>query len=230
VSNDIRDLLSRMADRAAPDALADVLVIGSGPAAPPAPEPGERQRHVSQPYKLPEPGNATTAASVLLGCSAFPLWWLHKSPRGTERPLPLLATKTMSECLPDLPRYVRQRDDKWQGADHPDGPWRPIPAPQSGLPWPVPSAAQTAALSPAAQAVKDAALAMYGDCNIRRLAWPLDMPVVAATLRAVAGQVVPKQPSVPEGDLTEQTYRWDERSGIRAEILAIAAELEGFNA
>jgi hypothetical protein len=44
----------------------------------------------------------------------------------------------MSECLPDLPSYVRQRGDEWQGADHPDGPWRPIPAPQSGLPWPVP--------------------------------------------------------------------------------------------
>lgn len=41
----------------------------------------------------------------------------------------------MPECLPDLPLYVRQRDDEWQGADHPNGPWRPIPAPQSGLPW-----------------------------------------------------------------------------------------------
>jgi hypothetical protein len=42
----------------------------------------------------------------------------------------------MSECLPDLPRYVRQRGDEWQGADDRDGPWRPIPAPQSGMPWP----------------------------------------------------------------------------------------------
>ncbi len=42
----------------------------------------------------------------------------------------------MPECLPDLPRYVRQRGDEWQGADHPGGPRRPIPAPQSGLPWP----------------------------------------------------------------------------------------------
>ena len=25
----------------------------------------------------------------------------------------------MTECLPDLPRYVRQRDNEWQGADHP---------------------------------------------------------------------------------------------------------------
>jgi hypothetical protein len=41
----------------------------------------------------------------------------------------------MSECLPDLPRYVRKRGDEWQGADHQNGPWRPIPAPQSGLPW-----------------------------------------------------------------------------------------------
>jgi hypothetical protein len=41
----------------------------------------------------------------------------------------------MPECLPDLPRYVRQRGDEWQGADHQNGPRRPIPAPQAGLPW-----------------------------------------------------------------------------------------------
>jgi hypothetical protein len=41
----------------------------------------------------------------------------------------------MTECLPDLPRYIRQRYNEWQGADHPNGPWHPIPAPQSGLPW-----------------------------------------------------------------------------------------------
>ena len=42
----------------------------------------------------------------------------------------------MSECLPDFPCYVRKRGDEWQGADHQNGPWRPIPAPQSGMPWP----------------------------------------------------------------------------------------------
>jgi hypothetical protein len=42
----------------------------------------------------------------------------------------------MSEYLPDFPRYVRQRPGRWEGADHKNGPWRPIPAPQSGLPWP----------------------------------------------------------------------------------------------
>jgi hypothetical protein len=41
----------------------------------------------------------------------------------------------MSDCLPDLPRYIRQRDNQWQGADDREGPWHPIPAPQSGLPW-----------------------------------------------------------------------------------------------
>ena len=52
---------------------------------------------------------------------------------------------------------------------------------------------------------------------------------LAAAFRALADQVVPEQPTIPEGDLTEQTYRWDERSGIRAAILAIATELEGTN-
>jgi hypothetical protein len=45
----------------------------------------------------------------------------------------------MSECLPDLPRYIRQRNNEWQGADHENGPWRPLPAQQSGLPWSTPS-------------------------------------------------------------------------------------------
>ena len=41
----------------------------------------------------------------------------------------------MPDPTPDLPRYVRKRGNKWQGADHQNGPWRPIPAPQLGLPW-----------------------------------------------------------------------------------------------
>jgi hypothetical protein len=46
----------------------------------------------------------------------------------------------------------------------------------------------TTPLSPAAQAVKDAALAMY-DVNVRRLAWPLDMPVVATAVRALVSEL-----------------------------------------
>ena len=43
----------------------------------------------------------------------------------------------MTECLPNFPRHIRHHrpSDSWEGADHPDGPWRPISAPQSGLPW-----------------------------------------------------------------------------------------------
>jgi hypothetical protein len=69
-------------------------------------------------------------------------------------------------------------------------------------------------LSPAAQAVLDAAVL---PCTIRR--------GIAAALRAAVEQVVPVEPEIPEGDLTEQAYRHDERYGIRAALLAIATEL-----
>jgi len=74
-------------------------------------------------------------------------------------------------------------------------------------------------LSPAAQAVKDAALA----CNFRRLAWPLDMPVVAAVLCAAADQVAPSDAVEPRNNLPAAV----ECQRIRAELLAIAAELRG---
>jgi hypothetical protein len=77
-------------------------------------------------------------------------------------------------------------------------------------------------LSPAAQAVKKAALA----CNFRRLAWPLDMPVVAAALRAAADQVVPIRSQTSHADDFEHGA-WFARDNVRDEILAIAAELEG---
>jgi hypothetical protein len=35
-----------------------------------------------------------------------------------------------------MPRYIRNTDAfGWQGADGPNGPWRPIAPPQSGTPW-----------------------------------------------------------------------------------------------
>jgi hypothetical protein len=78
-------------------------------------------------------------------------------------------------------------------------------------------------LSPAAQAVWDAWNDAYeAQGPLEDMGQPL-----AAALRAAADQVVPEQPTIPDGDLTEQTYRWDERSGIRRKLLAIAAELEG---
>jgi hypothetical protein len=65
-------------------------------------------------------------------------------------------------------------------------------------------------LSPAAQAIKDAALSQYADCNVRRLAWPLDMPVVAAALRALA-------------------VRIKGADAVRQDVLDIADELQGLN-
>ena len=70
-------------------------------------------------------------------------------------------------------------------------------------------------LSSAAQAVKDAALAQYADCNVRKLAWPLDMPVVAAALRAAADQMSCYQSKKFLYSITDAM-----------KLLAIAAELE----
>ena len=94
----------------------------------------------------------------------------------------------MSECLPDFPRYINQGEDGcWYGADDQNGPWRPIPAPQSGLPWqtdgpavpesrePASVAAEARPLSPAAQAVLDA----INGCDTPRV-------TVAQAFRALA--------------------------------------------
>ena len=42
----------------------------------------------------------------------------------------------MTDTLRNMPRYIRNTDAfGWQGADGPNGPWRPITPPQSGTPW-----------------------------------------------------------------------------------------------
>lgn len=80
-------------------------------------------------------------------------------------------------------------------------------------------------LSPAAQAVKDAALSMYADCNVRRMAWPLDMPVVTAALRAAADQAVPNQ-LTKRSACREHCVIGNASERIRTNFLAIATELE----
>ena len=136
----------------------------------------------------------------------------------------------MPECLPDLPRYVRQRDNEWQGADHQNGPWRPIPEPQAGLPWktdgpavpesrePASVAAEVRPLSPAAQAALDAYETTHGVS-----------PGLAAAFLAVADHVVPDQRGDGVYLRGADYHRWLERKIIRRQILAIAAKLEGFN-
>ncbi len=72
----------------------------------------------------------------------------------------------------------------------------------------------TEPLSPAAQAVVDAAITGRGYLQ----------PAIAAALRAAADQVVPEEP-LYGGD---QRWMWerDARQACRKKLLAIAAELE----
>jgi len=86
--------------------------------------------------------------------------------------------------------------------------------------------------SPAAQAVLDA----YNAGFIRPVAVH-HKPRIAAALRAAADQVVPEQAEPPcgESEPWPQSYqlmadsKWEQRQKTRAELLAIAAELEGGN-
>ena len=66
-------------------------------------------------------------------------------------------------------------------------------------------------LSPAAQGVKDAVLALYSDESVHKFGWQLDAPTVAVALRAAAGYLFPN-------DTAKQCYD---------RLLAIATELEG---
>jgi hypothetical protein len=79
-------------------------------------------------------------------------------------------------------------------------------------------------LSPQAQAVLDAYI--NAPCGKSRGVW------VAAALRAAADQVVPEEESCEGGfsDSLEHQCRASERRLARAELLALAAELEGGNA
>ena len=86
-------------------------------------------------------------------------------------------------------------------------------------------------LSPDAQAVRHA----YGDCiggvdAVMGSEWR----GLAAALRALADQVVPEEPEPigmrPAGDMySAREIKRGQRQNTRAEILAIAAELEGVN-
>jgi hypothetical protein len=79
-------------------------------------------------------------------------------------------------------------------------------------------------LSPATQAVKDAAQKLYADRMARKMAWPLDLPVVAAALRKLEDilaqdRAEPLPPDLERAVLTE-------RIRLFRRITAIAAELE----
>ncbi len=81
-------------------------------------------------------------------------------------------------------------------------------------------------LSPQAQAVLDAATTPTGDFCLENV-----NEIAAAALQAAADQVVPEEESCEGGfsDSLEHQCRASERRLARAELLAIAAELEGGN-
>jgi hypothetical protein len=73
--------------------------------------------------------------------------------------------------------------------------------------------------------VKVAVLALYPDKVTQDIGWPLDIPTIAAALRAAADQVVPEPNDINKGSLSLAAIR--NRCKVRDELLAIAAELEG---
>ena len=80
-------------------------------------------------------------------------------------------------------------------------------------------------LSPAAQAVKDAVLALCSDETVHKFAWQLDAPTVAAALRAAADQA--RRTVVTGTPSTDWGKGWKQGAMDVAEgFLAIAAELD----
>jgi hypothetical protein len=85
----------------------------------------------------------------------------------------------------------------------------------------------TKQLSPAAEAVLDAAVDAYG-INYSEFHCCADR-VAAAALRVAADQVVPDKPA-PDVASFKEFERWDAKRFVRLQLRAIAAELEGANA
>ena len=80
-------------------------------------------------------------------------------------------------------------------------------------------------LSPASQAVKDAVLALYPDKATQDIGWPLDIPTIAAALRAAAETVAPL--SYEDVWTDGRMLQYEKNDPVREKLLAIAAELEG---
>jgi hypothetical protein len=74
-------------------------------------------------------------------------------------------------------------------------------------------------------------LALYPDKATQDIGWPLDIPTIAAALRAAADQVMPEESRPtgmrPCGDTySAREIRRAERMKLREQLLAIADELK----
>jgi len=76
-------------------------------------------------------------------------------------------------------------------------------------------------LSPHAQAIKDAVLALYSDEKVRKFGWQLDVRTVAATLRAAA-DLLSAEVNAPKVDGSKYNGLWHSYDLLNA----IADELE----
>jgi hypothetical protein len=76
-------------------------------------------------------------------------------------------------------------------------------------------------LSPHAQAVKDAVLALYSDEKVQKFGWRLDVRTVAATLRAAA-DLLSAEVNAPKVDGSKYNGLWHSYDLLNA----IADELE----
>ena len=145
----------------------------------------------------------------------------------------------MPECLPDLPRYVRKTPEGfWLGADHQNGPWRSVPAPQSGLPWRTDgpavqsrepaSVAADASLTPADRLALAVCRAngYPGPCHVSEICDTCRRSA-AAVARELAEQVVPEgkvyTETVPDAGVFVST---EPPARFRSKILDLATELE----
>lgn len=90
---------------------------------------------------------------------------------------------------------------------------------------PTPNAPMPTPLSPAAQVIKNAVLALDPDRKTFKWVWSLCRPIAAAALRALADQVVPETEQ-PGHVIGFELGDWDARRDVRSEILDIATELE----
>ena len=76
-------------------------------------------------------------------------------------------------------------------------------------------------LSPHAQAIKDAVLALYSDEKVRKFGWQLDVRTVAAALRAAA-DLLSAEVNAPKVDGSKYNGLWHSYDLLNA----IADELE----
>jgi hypothetical protein len=124
----------------------------------------------------------------------------------------------MTECLPRYIRFTWLVDGcHWQGADRPDGPWRPIQAPQSGLPLMTDGPAVPESREPASIAENFSAPSNEDLDALERKCWKLDS-VIEHELGAGFSVVYPKEETFDHRAYARAVLaRWGHRPALSAD-------------